>query len=217
MIQQSPHFPFFASDYLGSSKVQRMSLEEEGAYIRLLAYNWEDGFIPADVAELSRMCKTNARKMALMWERLRDCFQPLESDPDKLVNLRLELERKKQQERKARRSVAGSKGAATRWQDDDNENGNAIDLLMAKNSLPIPLPIPEKKPYGPFANVLLTDDECARLLENFGDAGSARRIQALSEYIASKGKKYKSHYATILTWERKNAPPVQNKAFKAVV
>ena len=29
-------------------------------------------------------------------------------------------------------------------------------------------------------------------------------IERLSEYLASKGKKYKSHYATILSWSRKD-------------
>ena len=30
-------------------------------------------------------------------------------------------------------------------------------------------------------------------------------MERLSEYIQSKGKRYKSHYATILAWARKDA------------
>ena len=34
-----------------------MSLEEEGCYIRLLAYCWREGSIPSDLDKLSRLCK----------------------------------------------------------------------------------------------------------------------------------------------------------------
>ena len=58
--------------------------------------------------------------------------------------------------------------------------------------------IKEKKKYGEFQNVLLTDDEYAKLEKS----NLLSYIEKLSSYIASKGKKYKSHYATILTWAR---------------
>lgn len=60
----------------------------------------------------------------------------------------------------------------------------------------------EKKPYGEFANVLLSDAEYEKLVEKFGEADAVQRIENLSSAIASKGYRYKSHYATILTWER---------------
>ena len=59
-----------------------------------------------------------------------------------------------------------------------------------------------KKSYGEFSNVTLTDEEHAKLIERFGKKGANDRIENLSSAIASKGYKYKSHYATILTWER---------------
>ena len=58
---------------------------------------------------------------------------------------------------------------------------------------------PYKIEYGEFKNVLLTDDEYKKL-EN---ANLILYIERLSSYIASTGKKYKSHYATILNWSRK--------------
>lgn len=53
--------------------------------------------------------------------------------------------------------------------------------------------------YGEFKNVKLTDDEYKKLEEK----NLLPYIEKLSSYIASKGKRYKSHYATILTWSRK--------------
>lgn len=61
--------------------------------------------------------------------------------------------------------------------------------------------------YGEFKNVKLTDEELSKLQEKFGDPIEAHeRIEKLSSYLASKGDKYKSHYATILNWERRNNP-----------
>jgi hypothetical protein len=59
-----------------------------------------------------------------------------------------------------------------------------------------------KKEYGEFSNVLLSDEELEKLEEKFGKAEAKERIENLSTALASKGYEYKSHYATILTWER---------------
>jgi predicted phage replisome organizer len=59
-----------------------------------------------------------------------------------------------------------------------------------------------KKTYADV--VLLTDEEYQKLVTEYGEKGANTRIQDLSFYIQSKGKKYNSHYATIQTWERKN-------------
>lgn len=61
--------------------------------------------------------------------------------------------------------------------------------------------IPKNK-YGEFQNVLLTENEYRKLEKS----NLLSYIEKLSSYIASKGKKYKSHYATILNWYRKDNP-----------
>ena len=49
--------------------------------------------------------------------------------------------------------------------------------------------------------MLLTDDELQKLKTEYSDY--EERIERLSSYVASKGTKYKSHYATIRNWARK--------------
>ena len=72
---------------------------------------------------------------------------------------------------------------------------------------------PSKKPvkhkYGEYNNVLLTDDELEKLKDEFHDW--EERIERLSSYVASTGKTYKSHYATIRNWAKKDqvAQPVR--------
>lgn len=57
----------------------------------------------------------------------------------------------------------------------------------------------EKCVFGEFQNVKLTDDEYAKLQTRLN--GSCQKyIENLSRYIATKGDKYKSHYAAILNF-----------------
>ena len=57
---------------------------------------------------------------------------------------------------------------------------------------------------GEFENVLITEEELEKLKERF-PYDWEDRVERLSEYIQSKGKRYKIHYATILAWARKDA------------
>lgn len=62
---------------------------------------------------------------------------------------------------------------------------------------------PTRHKYGLYENVLLTDEDYQKLIAEFPH-DYADRIERLSEYIASTGKKYKSHMATIRAWARKD-------------
>lgn len=56
-------------------------------------------------------------------------------------------------------------------------------------------------------SVLLYKEEHAKLVERFGEEGTKQRIYDLNNYMCSvKGaeKRYKSHYHTILSWERRH-------------
>lgn len=60
-----------------------------------------------------------------------------------------------------------------------------------------------KNNYGEFGNVLLKDEEYQKLISSFGEKNTKLLIAELDTGIASKGYKYKSHYATILNWARR--------------
>lgn len=66
-----------------------------------------------------------------------------------------------------------------------------------------PPPKPSRHKYGMYKNVLLSDEDYKKLQEEFPHDYSDR-IERLSEYIASHGKKYKDHLATIRSWARKD-------------
>lgn len=56
--------------------------------------------------------------------------------------------------------------------------------------------------YGAYNNVLLSDTDLEKLKTELPDY--EERIERLSEYIASTGKSYKNHLATIRSWARKD-------------
>lgn len=76
------------------------------------------------------------------------------------------------------------------------------DILDESDDSPKPAPKPSKHKYGEYNNVLLTDDELEKLKDEYPDYQD--RIERLSSYVASTGKSYKSHYATIRNWARKD-------------
>ena len=55
--------------------------------------------------------------------------------------------------------------------------------------------------------VLLTKTEYDKLVSTFGQVVADDKIRKLDNYIGSKGKKYKSHYKTILVWSEKDPKP----------
>ena len=79
--------------------------------------------------------------------------------------------------------------------------GEAEEVDNEKCLLP-KRPTPKKKKYGEMENVSLSEDEFIKLQDKFQD--HEEKINNLSLYISSKGDKYKSHYATILSWDRKD-------------
>ena len=70
--------------------------------------------------------------------------------------------------------------------------------------------------YGHYQNVFLTDEELADLQASF-PAVWEQYIEKLSEYMASTGKRYQSHAATIRRWAgedaKKAAPPSRNRDY----
>ena len=73
---------------------------------------------------------------------------------------------------------------------------------------PTPLPAKKEKPikhkYGEYEKVMLDDNQLEKLKTEFpGDW--QERIQRLDDYVASTGKVYKDHLATIRNWAKRDA------------
>ncbi len=113
MINKSPAFQFYPADYLGSQRVALMTLEEEGAYIRLLCYCWEHGSIPSDPQKISFLIGKGAS--TTLASKLLPMFILDSNDASKLRHVRLDKERKKQEEWREKSSKGGKTSAKNRW------------------------------------------------------------------------------------------------------
>lgn len=149
----SPAFQFYPADWLAAACVSMATLEEEGAYIRLLCYAWREGSIPAD----SKKCALLVGK-GITEETVRvvqGWFNQHPTDSTKLVHKRLEREREKQriwseksadggrksaQMRKKSRLI---KGGSTTLGAKPQPNGNSSSSFSSSNITPTPLEIVE--------------------------------------------------------------------------
>ena len=95
-----------------------------------------------------------------------------------------------------------------------NEGTNNNSINNNSDSKDIPAIKPDKgekkSKYGEFKNVLLTEQELEKLKEKYPH-DYLQRIERVSGYVASTGKSYKSHYATIISWARKDEQNVPQK------
>lgn len=89
---------------------------------------------------------------------------------------------------------------------DNKENKDKKDNIYSS---------PCRHKYGEYNNVLLSDADLEKLKAEF-PLDYEERIERLSCYIASTGKKYKNHLATIRNWAKKDkANPSQSKSTNA--
>lgn len=97
-----------------------------------------------------------------------------------------------------------------------------LELELSKDSVgednidvsPTPSSKPTRHKHGMYKNVLLSDEEYAKLQSEFPH-DYTDRIDRLSEYLESTGKKYKSHIATIRAWARREKPTQNNTKDKS--
>lgn len=148
--------PLFCDDLIASCV--DMTPACFGAYMRLLCYAWARGGIPNDLAACSRiaggleLCDWSAIRLRLI---LLDSGTPNE----RLSHARLELERAKVAELKAKKSRAGKRGNRKRWEkqgvnDASHSDRKTIAQGIANASqndrktiapTPTPTPTPNKK------------------------------------------------------------------------
>lgn len=121
---------------------------------------------------------------------------------DKLETLKEQNRLRVAKHREKQRLLSGTDGCnVTVTLCNDTDIDKEIDKDKDNNISPSATTKATKHKYGEYKNVLLTDDEYAKLKEKFPN-DYKQKIENLSEGIALKGYKYKSHYLAILKWAR---------------
>ena len=92
----------------------------------------------------------------------------------------------------------------TEKQPNDNVNVNDNENANGNVNFNVITPTATKHKHGTYNNVLLTDEEYLKLQERF-PTDYEEKINTLSEGIALKGYKYKSHYLAVIRWAMNDA------------
>lgn len=119
--QKSPAFQFYPKDFMAGTAT--MSLQEVGAYMRLLCYAWDAGSVPNDPKERSRICACSKAQEREIWKKVGTKFS-LQNDV--FLNERMEEERQKQAEYRRRQSDKGKASAIVRWQPESNHGVTTV-------------------------------------------------------------------------------------------
>jgi len=83
--------------------------------------------------------------------------------------------------------------------EEDKDIDKEIDKELDKNK-----DKDTSKNFGKFSNVCLNDKQFNQLIFEFGEETTNKTIDELSVYMASKGKTYKNHYATLIGFIKRN-------------
>ena len=89
---------------------------------------------------------------------------------------------------------------------DGKPNGNQMATQVKLSEVKLSK---DKRVYGEFKNVFLLEEEYEKLIDGLGEPNTQLLVEELSGYMASKKKKYDSHYATIKNWARRRI--IENK------
>jgi len=126
-MNKSPAFQFYPQDWLSSPRIALMTLAEQGAYIRLLSFDWmNDGIPEKDISRLSGLQEVS--------DILIECFIAHPKKDGFLTNDRLLKERKKQKDFSTKKKRAGQAGAVKRWGKKGKGDSSAIAHPIAKDS-----------------------------------------------------------------------------------
>lgn len=71
----------------------------------------------------------------------------------------------------------------------------------------------KRSPYGKFQNVFLSEKELEEVRQSVSDW--QEYIERLSGYMASTGKHYQNHAATIINWARQDNPPSRQSIYES--
>lgn len=118
-----PSFQFYPDKWLSSPQVALMSPEQEGAYIRLLCYDWDNDGLQDDDGQLARLSRLGEGWLKGSSTIIKECFIAHPKKPGFITNKRLLKERKKQKSWR-KKCVAGGKksGESRRKQGSSGDN-----------------------------------------------------------------------------------------------
>lgn len=132
MSKSNPAFQFYPGDWLKSQRVALMSLEEEGAYIRLLCYCWTHGSIPSDTKQIRKLIGKKCQKTIV--ESVIRMFEINPENTETLIHPRLAEEKIKQVNFSKNQSLKGKRSSEKRWSKNNHGYNSVTDRLQPEDN-----------------------------------------------------------------------------------
>lgn len=142
---KAPAYQWYPTDFMADGAVVPMTLEEEGAYRRLLDSQWLNGFIPNEMWDIASICKhVPMSRMRKLWVRIGPLFP--ETSPGQLQNGRLERVRNERVEFvQSQVDKANARWEKERLEKERQKNAGAYAEGMPGH---MPDPVPDGIPGG---------------------------------------------------------------------
>ena len=207
----------FAKTIIDSDAFLDMPLSSQALYFHLSMRADDDGFIN-NPKKIQRMIGASDDDLKLLF--LKRFVIPFESGVCVIKHWKIHNYIQKDrytptiyQEEKSSLMIKGNKAYTECIQDvsgadtQDRVGKDRLGQDSIEEDMETPAALPPAKPvrhkYGEYRNVLLTDADLEKLKTEFPDWEA--RIERLSSYMASTGKSYKNHLATIRKWAKNDA------------
>lgn len=114
--EKSPAFSFYAKEWIADTR--EFPLDIRGALADLMAFCWVNGSVPDSPTSVATLVGLPLERLqdqdGFWWSALRSKFGTLPDRPGRMFYLRLEVEREKQDEKRAQAAVAGKLSAEAR-------------------------------------------------------------------------------------------------------
>jgi len=185
-----------------------MPNDEFGVYARLNFMLYvEQGILPNNPEKLAHLCNLNRDDFGKIFERIRKKFVCKNSSiRHHKVTKELRAARKRLQDKinaGLASAEARNKDRTKPQQRSSNASTNISKGKVSKGKVSKGKVSKDKEKYKDF--VLLTSEEYKKLIEKLGKNQTEDYIESLNDYLGSKGKKYRSHYHTILMWHKRDS------------
>lgn len=135
-----PAFQFYPRDWLASPSVMMMTLAEQGAYMRLLSFQWLNGSIPDNDDDRARILLCSESDARLLFRNLSKHFVVKDG---LLVNERLREQYDEALAFRALQSEKGKRSAEARWGCNQTDNQNVTEVVTEDVTEPQPKALPK--------------------------------------------------------------------------
>jgi uncharacterized protein YdaU (DUF1376 family) len=215
----APYFPKYAKDWLTGEGTRLMTPEQRGAFDTLLCHAWlsdppctlpDDDVALAKLSDLGRRWKTAGKDV-------RSQFQAFPGAPGRIYNPKQLTVWSEMEEHRQRRSDAGKKGNALRWNGDSQSDRNAITngspslvgVGASEVGISSPLKFEPEKAFDEFWRVVLDSGAPKPVhksaaqrafAKSVPDFETLQRVYAAQKKYAASGRVQKGFVQDASTW-----------------